>query len=87
LCSALGTEPPCPEELIGSLAVALFPERTPRTPTPSALYESLVARGIEVPIVPFPGYPSGFVRIAAQIYNSESEFRLLADALREELGL
>ncbi|HYQ04230.1 MAG TPA: aminotransferase class V-fold PLP-dependent enzyme [Polyangiaceae bacterium] len=87
LCAALGTPPPCPDSLLGSLSVALFPEVTPKVPTPDALYNALVARGIEVPIVPLPGYPSGFVRIAAQVYNSESEFSVLAQALREELGL
>jgi len=87
LCAALGTPPPCPDALLGSLAVTLFPEVTPKVPTPDALYNALVARGIEVPIVPLPGYPSGFVRIAAQVYNSESEFLVLAEALREELGL
>ena len=87
LCTALGTAPPCPEALIGSLAVALFPARTPRGPTPEALYNALVARGIEVPIVPLPGHASGFVRIAAQVYNSEAEFAVLAQALQEELGL
>jgi len=87
LCAALGTPPPCPDELLGSLAVSLFPEVTPKVPTPDALHNALVARGIEVPIVPLPGYPSGFVRIAAQVYNSESEFSVLGDALREELGL
>lgn len=87
LCKALGTAPPCPDSLLGSLAVALFPEITPKVPTPDALYNALVARGIEVPIVPLPGYPSGFVRIAAQVYNSPSEFEVLAEALRDELGL
>lgn len=87
LCAALGTEAPSPDSLLGSLAVALFPETTPKVPTPDALYNALVARGIEVPIVPLPGYPSGFVRIAAQVYNSESEFSVLGEALREELGL
>jgi len=87
LCKALGTPPPCPDALLGSLAVALFPKVTPKVPTPDALYNALVARGIEVPIVPLPGYPSGFVRIAAQVYNSESEFVALGDALREELGI
>ncbi len=87
LCAALGTAPPCPADMLGSLAVALFPEVTPKAPSPFALYDALVARGIEVPIVPFPGFPSGFVRIAAQVYNSESEIALLGEALREELGL
>ncbi len=87
LCAALGTPLPAPDALLGSLAVALLPARTPRAPTPDALYNALVARGIEVPIVPFPGYPSGFVRIAAQVYNSEWEFVVLGEALKEELGL
>jgi isopenicillin-N epimerase len=87
LCAALGTGPPAPDALLGSLAVALFPQVTPKVPTPHALYHALVARGIEVPIVPFLGYPSGFVRIAAQVYNSEAEFVALGEALREELGL
>jgi len=87
LCRALGTPPPCPDSLLGSLAVTLFPEVTPKVPTPDALYNALVARGIEVPIVPLAGYPSGFVRIAAQVYNSPSQFVALGEALREELGL
>ena len=87
LCAALGTLPPAPDALLGSLAVALFPEQTPKVPTPDALYNALVARGIEVPIVPLPGYPSGFVRIAAQVYNSEAEFVALGETLRAELGL
>ena len=87
LCAALGTAPPCPDSMLGSLAVALFPKQTPQAPTAEALYHALVARGIEVPIVPAPSHPSGFVRIAAQVYNSASEFVVLAEALRDELGL
>ncbi len=87
LCAALGTAPPAPDAMLGSLAAVLFPERTPNVPTPEALYNALLARGFEVPIVPLPGFPSGFVRIAAQVYNSEAEFSALGAALREELGL
>lgn len=87
LCAALGTAPPAPDDMIGSLAAVLFPEHTSKAPTPDALYNALLARGFEVPIVPLPGFPSGFVRIAAQVYNSEPEFTALAQALRAELGL
>jgi len=87
LCEALGTAPVCPDSVLGSLAVVLFPEPTPRTPSPEPLYQALVARGIEVPIVPWPGRPSGFVRIAAQAYNTLPQFGVLAEALRAELGL
>lgn len=87
LCAALGTAPPCPDSMLGSLAVALFPEHAPNVPSGEALYNALVARGIEVPIVPAPSHPSGFVRISAQVYNSAAEFVVLAEALRDELGL
>ena len=87
LCAALGTAPAAPDSMLGSLAAVLFPDRTPKAPTPEALYAALVARGFEVPIVAWPGRPSGFVRIAAQVYNSEAEFVALGQALREELGL
>jgi isopenicillin-N epimerase len=87
LCAALGTPAPVPDSMMGSLAAVLFPDPTPKAPTPEALYDALVARGFEVPIVGMPGYPSGFVRIAAQVYNSEAEFVALGAALRDELGL
>ncbi|HEX3777415.1 MAG TPA: aminotransferase class V-fold PLP-dependent enzyme [Polyangiaceae bacterium] len=87
LCAALGTTPPAPDSMLGSLAAVLFPEHTPKVPTPDALYAALLSREIEVPIVPLPGFPSGFVRIAAQVYNSEAEFAFLGQALREELGI
>jgi isopenicillin-N epimerase len=52
LCAALRTAAPCPEAQLGSLAVTLFPQVTPQVPTPAALYDALVARGIEVPTTP-----------------------------------
>ncbi len=87
LCAALGTAPPAPDEMMGSLAAVLFPQPTPKVPTPDALYNALLARDFEVPIVPLPGFPSGFVRIAAQVYNSDAEFVALGEVLREVLGL
>jgi len=86
LASRLGTEPPCPDVMIGSLAAVLFPEAAPKSPLPVALYEALVARGFEVPIVPFPGFRSGFVRISAQAYNEPAQYEALGHALSAELG-
>ncbi len=88
LCAALGTSPVCPEEMIGSLAAVSFPDVTPKTPTPSELWDRLEqVHGIQVPIVPWPDRPSGFVRIAAQAYNRLPQYEKLATALCIELGL
>jgi isopenicillin-N epimerase len=88
VAAALGTAPACPEEMIGSLAAILFPEVTPANPSPEVLHDRLEQRhAIQVPIVPWAGRPSGFVRIAAQAYNHLAQYEKLALALRVELGL
>src|SRR2546422_234359 len=62
LCEALGVAPPCPEEMIGSLATVPLPGgsaaplRSPLDPDP--LCDALLGRfGIEVPIFPWPASP------------------------------
>ncbi len=88
LGDALGTGPACPDAMVGSLAAVLFPEKTPRVPLPEDLHDTLARdHGIQVPIVPWPGRPSGFVRISAQAYNLESHYEKLARALSAELGI
>ncbi len=93
LCAALGTAPPAPESMLGSLAAALLPEGqgepAPRDrafwhPLSRALLER---HGIEVPVFFFPAPPKQLVRISAQIYNSLEEYQRLAGALRAELRL
>jgi hypothetical protein len=74
--------------MIGSLAAILFPETTPAVPSPEELHDRLEREhAIQVPIVAWPGRPSGFVRIAAQAYNHVSQYEKLAGVLRAELGL
>jgi isopenicillin-N epimerase len=88
LCGALGTPAPCPDEMVGSLAAILFPVSTPNAPAPSVLHDRLEnSYRIQVPIVPWPGRPSGFVRIAAQAYNHPAQYEELAEALCSELGV
>jgi isopenicillin-N epimerase len=85
---ALGTAPPCPDAMIGSLAAVLFPDPTPAAPSPLELHDRLERRhAIQVPIVAWPGRASGFVRVAAQAYNHIGQYEKLAAALRAELGL
>jgi isopenicillin-N epimerase len=87
IARALGTAPPCPDAMIGSLAAILFPDATPSSPSPTELHERLERRAIQVPIVAWPRRASGFVRVAAQAYNHIGQYEKLAEALRVELGL
>jgi isopenicillin-N epimerase len=86
LCRALGAEPPCPDEMLGSMAALPLPPGAAGAPA-SALYtdplqaELLERWRIEVPIIPWPAPPARLVRISAQLYNSLEQYRLLADAL------
>lgn len=90
LCGTLGQAAAGPPEMIGSLAAVSLPPGEGPPPT-SALYqdplqERLLKRyHIEVPIVPWPAPPARLVRVSAQLYNHEDEYRRLADALKEIL--
>jgi isopenicillin-N epimerase len=92
ICRALGIAPPCPDELIGSLASMPIPDSADSAPRSSPLYmdplqEKLLREySIEVPIIPWPAPPKRMARISAQLYNRESQYARLGRALRELLG-
>ena len=88
LAEALGVAPPAPDAMLGSMAALPLPDGKARTA--AALYgdplqDELFARGIEVPIVPWPRPPRRLVRVSAQAYNEAAEYRRLAAALRDLL--
>jgi isopenicillin-N epimerase len=90
LCAAAGTEPACPEEMIGSIASVILPDnRTVETgwrvrdPIQGRLFESW---GIEVPIMRWPAPPKRMIRVSAQLYNHLPQYARLAEALRKELA-
>ncbi len=99
LCGALGIEPPAPEGLLGSMAAVPLPASSDpdtasgvRDPLAAALFERY---SIEVPVIPFPVLAAlgprerqraRLLRISAQVYNDESQFALLAEALETCLG-
>lgn len=89
LCRALGRESPCPDAMVGSLASVPLPDASDDRPSKSPLYldplqdRILAQHGIEVPIIPWPAPPRRLVRVSAQLYNSLSDYRRLAAALRE----
>lgn len=92
VASSLGVAPPCPEEMLGTLASLPLPDGV-STPLPSALAtDPLQDRlfreyGIEVPVVSWPGPPRRLIRISAHLYNEESDYQKLAEALPEALGM
>ena len=90
LTAALGIAPPCPAEMIGSLVSLPLPDRAATEATggesPDPLHDVLLDRHrIEVPVMPWPAPPRRLVRISAQLYNDESQYRRLAEALGREL--
>ncbi|HEV8437532.1 MAG TPA: aminotransferase class V-fold PLP-dependent enzyme [Methylomirabilota bacterium] len=89
LCAAAGTAPPCPEEMVGSLASIVLPDGPTtdigwRRPDPlqRRLFEDY---GIEVPIMSWPAPPRRLVRVSAQLYNRLEHYARLAEALAKEL--
>lgn len=87
LCAALGVPAPAPDDMIGHLAAVPLPDGAPE-PQKTSLYsdplqDALYARGIEVPIIPWPKPPARLVRISAQAYNAKEQYDRLADALTE----
>ncbi|MDI1478224.1 aminotransferase class V-fold PLP-dependent enzyme [Polyangium sp. y55x31] len=89
LCEALGTPPPAPASMIGSLAAVRLPDAGGDPLAPplflDPLQEALFSRhGIEVPVIPFPPPRGRVLRISAQIYNDPEEYTRLVDALRAE---
>ena len=90
LSAAANTVPPCPEEMIGSLASVVLPDGPTseigwRRPDQiqRRLFESW---GIEVPVMSWPSAPRRLIRISAQLYNRRDHYAMLADAVGKELA-
>ncbi len=84
LCEALGTEPLCPDEMLGSMASVRLPDsQEPTTgwihPVQTRLYDQF---RIEAPVFAWPELPSLLLRISAQAYNHLDQFGQLAEAVR-----
>jgi isopenicillin-N epimerase len=89
LCATIGTELPCPPNMIGSLASVLLPESTAETKPPlhqDPLHEALWDQWhIEVPVMRWPSPPLRMLRVSPQAYNSFEQYEYLATALRKLL--
>jgi len=86
LCDALGADKPAPDEMSGAMASVPLPDGDPNPVSPlqiDALQDALFHQfNIEVPVMQWPRPPKRLLRVSAQLYNDESEYRKLATALR-----
>jgi isopenicillin-N epimerase len=81
LCQALGVLPPCPEEMIGSMAVIPLPTAWENSHF-MAVHDDLFDKfGIQVQVIPWHESPRLLLRISAQIYNTPEQYTYLAKAL------
>jgi isopenicillin-N epimerase len=79
LCETLQIPPPCPDGMLGAMAVVPLPDGKPME-----LQDALLERyQIEVPIVPFPTASSRLVRVSAQLYNHLEQYEYLARAIAD----
>lgn len=90
LCRALGTTPPAPPSMLGSLASVLLPASAATGAEPlqlDALQVALFERHhIEVPVMRWPSPALRLLRISPQIYNSLEQYEWLAQAVTTELA-
>jgi isopenicillin-N epimerase len=84
LCAALGIEPPCPDEMLGSMASVPLPGPAPDAPRGplDPVQEALFTRfGIEVPIFPWPSPSRRTLRISTPLYVTAPDVERLVEAL------
>ena len=88
LIDTLGIEAPAPDDMIGAIAsVPVPPPDDPGTGIFDPLMAALEQRHrIQVSVFTWPAPPERLLRISAHLYNDESQYRRLAEAVTTELG-
>ncbi|MDP6562968.1 MAG: aminotransferase class V-fold PLP-dependent enzyme [Candidatus Thalassarchaeum sp.] len=89
LCEALGTSPPFPDSMVSALAsveITTGGEVGPMSLEGDPYHNLLLDEyGIQVPVMPWRHHGVRYIRISAQLYNHEDEYRYLAEVLRRSL--
>jgi isopenicillin-N epimerase len=86
ICAAVGTSPPCPDAMVGSMAAVLLPG--PAAPLPpqhpiDPLQDALLAQfGVEIPVFPWPQLGQRILRVATPLYIGAAEIDVLIAALQ-----
>ncbi len=91
LAKRLNVAPPCPDDMLGSLASLPLPDDEKLSgggflDSPALQQRLFDAYRIEVPVVCWPRAPKRLVRVSAHLYNDSRDFERLADALGERLA-
>jgi isopenicillin-N epimerase len=91
LQEALSIPAPAPEEMLGSLAAVSLPDRRDGAELPPMSLDPISRElfekhRIETLVSVWPRSPERVLRVSAQLYNDESQFRTLALALTEALS-
>jgi len=86
ICTELGTEPPCPESMVGSMASVTLPGEIPLAGRSlhwvDPLQRTLRDRyGIVIPVTRIGS--ARLLRVSSQLYNSEEQYKYLAYSLRK----
>jgi isopenicillin-N epimerase len=86
LLESMGSDTPCPESMIGSMASLPLPQASPGSPAQrldhKGLHDWFRARGVETWLY---AEPVLLLRLSAQLYNDLDQFKLLARLLEEAL--
>ena len=88
LLDALGIAPPAPDDMVGAIASVPVP---PADHSGTEIFDPLMAaleqrHRIQVSVFTWPAPPERLLRISAHLYNDESQYRRLAEALTAELS-
>lgn len=90
VATALGVEPPCPEEMLGSIASLPLPPPEPGSAAAQLGHEALMdwtrERGVETWFFDWPPGGGKVVRVSAQLYNDARQYDRLAELIAEALG-
>jgi len=84
LAERWGTELPAPDAMIGTMASVFIPDAAVKTVEnrDTSVYAELYHQwGIQIPAIPLPDNLGTVVRLSAHIYNTESEYERLAEAV------
>lgn len=86
---AVGLGGACPEEMVGSIASVPLPAPAAGASMAGKTHEEMMSwcreRGVETWLFPWPCAGGMVVRISAQLYNDEGQYRRLAALLREAI--
>ena len=83
IAAAVGTAPPAPDEMVGSMASVLLPDGDGPRPAGqlSPVMDPLFDAGFATLVMNWPEWPRQLLRVSAHLYNTPDDYRALAEAL------